>query len=267
MSTAIEASGAGSQADRRVSPRVAARFRAELFCLGGSGAPVARSSDIGPGGVCIETESAFDASSLRRISIELPDGPVQAKAVARWQRRNNAETGFLTGVDFRDLAPNATKALLRFVHDRAEELSGFLLQRSEVEGLQLDEALDLALFTRVAEFPRDNRIYEQGTLGVRGDSIYVVFDGDILLEAIAPGGTPVRIEQVGMGGVIGGLPLLAETAHTESAIAVADTRLLEIDPHTFDYLQSVKPSVAGRLRTAVIRKRAHHLRLLIERVA
>lgn len=252
--------------ERRVAPRVATRLRVDLYCLGHNDTIAARSSDLGPGGVCVETTAGFDPSSLQRVVIELPDGLVQAKAVAHWQRRNMAGTGILTGISFRQLTSQTAEALLSFVSQRARELSGFLLHRSEVAGLELDEAMDLALFTRVAEFPIGSRIYEQGTQGSRGDSIFVVFDGRILLEATTPEGGDVQIERICMGGVFGGLPMMGETPHTESAIALSHAVLLEIEPYTFSYLQSVKPHVVNRLRMTLIRKRAIHLKELIERM-
>lgn len=266
MSATIDLSEVRTNPDRRMAPRVAARFPAKLHCLQCPDAVTARSSDVGPGGVCVETQSAFDPSSLRRISIALPPGTVEAKAIAQWQRRNAAGTGILTGVSLRELDSRTTATLSSFVHERARELSGFLLDRSEVTGLQLDEALDLALFTRVAEFPSSSRIYEQNTQGTSGDSVFVVFDGTILLAASAPDGGEVQIEQICMGGVFGGLPLIGETPHTESAIALSDAILLEIDPYTFSFLQTTKPHVVNRLRVTLIRKKALQLKTLIERM-
>ncbi|MGH0033759.1 MAG: cyclic nucleotide-binding domain-containing protein [Myxococcota bacterium] len=249
--------------ERRVSPRVAARFPVKIFCMGLSTSLEARSSDVGPTGVGVETPTPFALDSIRRVVIELPDGPLQAKAVGRWQKENAAVDAHLSGIQLIDLEPEASSRLWRFVHQRAGELAAFLHDHTDLE-LEMDEALDLALFTRVVEFQTGCHIYQQDEQGTRGDSVYLVRSGRVLLEARYKSSQPLVLDRVEGGGLFGGLPSVAGVPHVTSAVTECEVLALEIDAHTFEQFATSKPAVAQRIAKALMRRQAFQMRTLVE---
>jgi CRP-like cAMP-binding protein len=238
----------------------------QLFCVGLPCALEARSSDLGPGGVCVDTPSPFDLSSLRRVSIELPDGLFQTKAVGRWQREEVGRPGQQSGIEFQELEREEVERLWRFVHQRAGELASFLRDRSTIGPMELDEALDLALFTRVAEYPAGNWIHRQGPVEPVCESAFVVYDGSVVLEASTRSGRTVHVARVEAGEVFGALPIVGGISHITSAVADRDAILLEIDAATYRFLQAEKPQTARLVTEALVRAQAAHLSSLIERL-
>jgi CRP-like cAMP-binding protein len=252
--------------EQRQAPRVAARYAVELTISGLPGPLSGTTSDIGTGGLCIETSSPFDLSSLRQINISFGDGRLQCSAQGRWQRGNAGNSGISTGITFGELDTQKRAMLHRLVHQRSQELSTFLMH-SELGALELDEALDLALCTRMSEFKAGQYIYRQGVDDSKSNSVYVVNSGAVLLEAEGRPGRRVLLDRADPGAVFAGMPLLFEYPHLESAVAESDTVLFEIDPFTFRYLERAKPNAARCVTRALMSKRARLLANLIERVA
>lgn len=249
--------------ERRLTPRVAARFSVKLFCTGLPGSLDVRSTDLGPKGLCVETPSPFAIDSLRRVVLELPDVSLQIRAEARWQRDNAANSAYLTGIRLLDLEPEVTNRLWSFVHGRAGEIAAFLRDRAEIAS-EMDEALDLALFTRVAEFPIGHRIYQQGTMGTRGDSAFIVQSGTVAIEAGHGTGQPFVLERIEAGGLFGGLPIVAQVPHVSTAVAETEVVALEIDPGTYHHLMSGKPWAAQRIASWILRRQSSHVAHLVE---
>ena len=253
--------------DKRVSTRVAAYFPVKLYLEGLPGPLAARSRDVGPGGICVGTRSPFALSSVQRVAIELPSGPLVLAAEGRWQREIAAEHAMVSGIQFMDPPRAETFTISKFVRDRASELAQFMQEHSDLAGLDVDCAMDLALFTRLREVPAGHRLYCQGKRSDGGESIFVVYRGSVALEVAVDGDDRVRLERVEAGGVFGGLPLVAGVPHVESASTETDSLLLEIDPYTFHFLEWAKPPLARGLTQIVIRKQVLHLSNLITRLA
>jgi len=254
----------GVRTDRRLTPRVAAQVPVLLHCRGLSGPLPARTIDIGSGGACVETGALLELGSIRGVTIDLPWGPVQLQAEGCWQRET--PQGQQSGLRFIEPDSRSSDSLRDFVHNRAAELARFLERRTKLTGLGLDEALDLALFTRAREFPAGYWIYRQDTIGQGKDSIFFVYNGSVVLDAQMGGAPSIRVGRIAIGGIFGGLPLLAATPHVASAIAETPLIVLEIDSHTFEYLRDAKPWVARHLETAIVRDQALHMRTLIEKL-
>ncbi len=221
-------------------------------------------ADVGAGGACVQTRCLIAAASIRRLVLDLPDGPIELHAEGRWQR--DTADGQLTGISFIDPDKTEQRRLREFVHKRAAELADFLIERTALSGLSLDEALDLALFTRLAEFSPRQLIYKQDATDTAVGSSFIVYDGAVVLKASGSTGRPVTVGRIGVGGLFGGLSVLAEVPHVTSAYAEAASILLEIDSYTFHYLQDAKPRVARRFEAALISAKVTHLRALVERL-
>lgn len=264
MSMAAAAHPEPRLVERRLTPRVAARFAVKLDCAGLPGELKVRSTDVGPKGICVETPSPFAIDSLRSVVLELPDVTLQLRAEARWQRENAASTAHLTGIRLLDLEPEATEKLWAFVHHRAGELAAFLRDRADSMADEMDEALDLAMFTRVAEFPVGHMIHSQGTQGERGDSAFIVYSGRVIVEAARGAARPLMLERVEPGGLFGGLPMVAGVAHVSSAVTDTEVVALEIDSLTYQHLMMCRPWAAHRISAAILRRQAAHLSRLLE---
>lgn len=252
--------------ERRVAPRVAARLHAQLCCddlpCGLRG--VIR--DVGPGGLCVETLSPFALSSLRSVQIALPGGTREIAARGLWQRANGANSGMLTGLCFEQPRRDHEEELRAYVHEAIMELSLFLQSSPDLTELRVDDAVNVACSTRMAEFANGALIYTQGTLGTRGDSLFVVQAGAVVLEA-RQRARSVHLQTVGPGGLFAGVALLTDQPHLESAVARGAVTLLEIDAYTLGYLEAANPSVARHLVQCLVRSRARQLESLIERIS
>jgi len=253
--------------ERRVAPRVAARLEVELRLSEGPSALMARSCDIGAGGMCVETQGPFALTSLREISIRLPDGSMTLQAKGCSQRIDSFGVGHFTGVEFVDPDPAKRQRLWEVVHRQSVQLSRFLDESPDLGDLDLDEALELARATRLRAVPCGRRLYGEETWRPGEDSVFVVVRGTVAIDARSHRARDVWLERVEPGGLFGGLPLVAKMPHVESATAEADLELLEIDRFTFRYLEWTKPQIARAIGCGVMRKQARHLSDLIRRMA
>lgn len=258
-SIALEEKRTRSEIERRLSPRVAARLPVELYCEGLSGGLRAVTRDVGTGGICVLARNLIATGSIRRLVLDLPDGPTELKVEGRWQRDTGA--GQLTGICFTDLDKQAEHRLWHFVHTRAAEIAGFLTERTALSDLSVDEGLDLALFTRLADFSPRQRIYKQEAAA---ESSFIIYEGAVVLKGYRSKGRPVTVRRIGVGDLFGGFPVMAGVPHVTSAYAETASILLEIDSFAFRYLQDAKPWVARHLQRALIGAEAENLRALIE---
>ncbi len=250
--------------EAHATPRMAACVPVRLHLEGLPGPLAARSRDIGTGGVCVETGSPFALSSVERIVLDLPTGKMAFAAKGSWQRAPFVGDGLLTGIQFVSPKPEAIHRLWDFVQVQAKECARFLHEGSELGTLSLDDALEIALRTRVRQVPAGRWIYRQGSAGE--DSVFMVLSGTVAFEMRSRRDPPIRLKPIGVGGAFGGLPLLAEISHPESALAETDTQLLEIARYTFRYLERTKPLLARCVTRALIRRQTSHLTELAERV-
>jgi hypothetical protein len=249
--------------NRRLLPRVASRLIARLSFRGMPAELLGQARDIGPGGVCIETASQFASASVQRVSMEFPGYTANLNVAGCWQRNAAGRTGVLTGMRFVGLRSSESEHLWRYVYQRGAELASFLRDRSRPAAIDYDDAIDLAFFTRFVQFPAGDCIHRQGSLGGRGDSAFVVYEGRVMLEARSATAQIVYRDFVESGGAFGGMPILAAAAHPDTATADTDVLLLEIDPYAFHYLEGARPRAVGWLSRALAGRYAGRLQQLI----
>lgn len=247
--------------ERRTAPRTSTRIPVELM-LRSSPAPLpAQAVDVGTSGICVSTASRFPLCELSSVSFAIGGERAKIPAEARWQRFDNSGRGLVAGLMFLDVETRLAAALRSHVYEAALKIASFLLEKTELSGLHVDDAIDAALLTRAADYSVGRRIYQQGELRSRGDSVFIVEKGSVVLEAQAPGTGRLVLDTIGQGGIFAGLPLLAEAPHTESAIAATEVSLVEIDPYNFASLEITRPRVARGLTRAILRRRALTTRL------
>jgi len=265
MRTYARGSEAGDSAGRnevRGSGRVGSDLPVELHVSELPAPLLARSRDIGVGGMCIATPSPFALKSVRRVVIGLPSCPLTVEAEGRWQVDATGDDVVLSGIAFPCPSPEAVEALTNFVLESGRTLARFLYAQSELRDFGLEEILGLAQITRFCDVTAGRFIYRQDTARPREDSIFVIARGEVSLQARARGAREVTLARLQPGHVFGGMPLVGDAAHPESAVAETDCRLLEIDRDAFGYLEKARPWLAQRLAFAVARtytKRLHEI--------
>lgn len=251
------------QAYHRLPPRVASRLVAGIRC-GDMPLPlIGQVRDVGPGGVCVETVSQFALVSRSFAKIDFPDFTLTLKVEGRWQRDAPGRSGVLTGMRFVDLPASEIQHLWSYVYQRAGELASFLRERSQLSGIHYHDAVDLAFFTRLVQYSAGDRIYRQGTYGSWGDSAFVLYQGNVSIEARNRSDECVYVDQIDEGGVFGGIPILASSPHLDSAVAQTDVLLLEIDPYSYRYLEASRSQAIGNVRQALIRRYADKFAVLV----
>jgi CRP-like cAMP-binding protein len=130
----------------------------------------------------------------------------------------------------------------------------------------VDEGLGLAQLSRFRDIPVGRFIYRQDSCEPGEDSIFIVLRGSVALQVRVRDAKEIETERLGPGELFGGLPLLADVTHTESAVAADDTRLIEIDREAFRYLRLAKPWLGYRLAQALLRITTSRLRALFARL-
>lgn len=244
--------GASTRSDRRLATRVAASVPIDLVFADGESRR-ARSRDLGTGGACVETDDI--PGSLESVVIQLPQGPVEASAEIRWQSPALHQSRIWTGVRLLEPAPEVTDSLWEFVHMRAYELARFLHEDSELRDLDVSEAFEISLLTRLLELSKDETVFEAGSRGPLTDALYLIFRGEVLIESEAG----VLLGRFGTGRLFGGLPLAADIAPVNTVTTSRDSLLLQIDLFGFRHLERSKPLLA---RQVVATISAGHARLL-----
>ncbi|MCL4684647.1 cyclic nucleotide-binding domain-containing protein [Myxococcota bacterium] len=256
---------AESPFELRSAPRVACNAAGELR-LGGMGTLACRLRDVGTGGICIQTPSPFALSSLRSVTIHLPGESLTLDIEGCWQREASLERAIFTGLRFSRPTASDRERMRKFVEQAAQELTDFLQNRSELRDLGLDEALDVALASRLREAPPGTFICREGHPRPGDDSLFVVMRGTVTLAATGDREHELEVERVSPGGVFGGIPLIADVPSPVSAVAVSDVILLELDRAVFRYLERAKPLVAHRLARTIAARQVLQFRALVSRL-
>jgi len=249
--------------EARSDPRVAVDLPARIWSKDFDGALAGRVRDLSVGGVCVATDSLFAFKSLRRVALALPGGVLELPAEGRWQGESGDRT-VLTGVAFASPSPEEVARLWDVVHGAGKELGLFLYEHAELGSLSPDDAMSLAQVSRFRFGEEGRAIYRQDGCRPGDDSIFVVHRGEVRLGHRFGPAREVTLERVGVGGVFGGLPVVAETPNLETAVAGRDTVLLEISAQSFSYLRVARPLLAQRLCQAVTRVHTARLRKLLE---
>ncbi|MEM9177774.1 MAG: cyclic nucleotide-binding domain-containing protein, partial [Myxococcota bacterium] len=104
-----------------------------------------------------------------------------------------------------------------------------------------------------------DQIYRQGQRGNDSDSIFLIIEGSVTLQVRVRDAIERPLTQLQVGDLFGGLPLLADLPHTESAVANTAVKLLELDAGAFRHLRSMKPWLGHRLGVALLRVHAQRM--------
>jgi len=243
----------------RSNPRVGTDLPVELYATDFSGALLGRTRDLSIGGACIATQSPFSIKSVQRIVLGLPSQNLTLDAVGCWQREDPAEKLILTGVQFENPDTDVLELVWDQVLDSGKRLARFLYERTALHELGLEEAMGLAQVTRFRQMSIGDLIYRQGQRGDGTDSIFLIIEGNVTLQVRIRDAIERPLCQLGVGDLFGGLPLLADMPHCESAIADSTVRLLEVDASAFRHLRSMKPWLGHRLGVALLRVHAQRM--------
>jgi CRP-like cAMP-binding protein len=249
----------------RQTPRVGTDFPVDVHASGSAGVLPARARDLGIGGMCLATASPFQFKSIHRVTLSLPQRRLEVQAEGRWQRSTPGDQVILTGVSFVSPPDDLVEVLWDHVLDGAKELARFLHARSDLAELDIEEAMGLAQVTRFREVARGQTIHREEVMEVGEDSIFLVAQGEVVLEARVRGARNVAFDRLSPGRLFGGSALLLQLPPSETAIAATDCRLLEIDRSAFEYLCSAKPWLAQRLSLAVASAQARRARSVLLR--
>lgn len=243
----------------RSNPRVGIDLPVEIYAGDFGGALLGRTRDLSIGGACIATPSPFSFKSVRRVVFRLPDRMLTLDALGCWQRDEPVEKLVLTGVSFDRPAADDIEVVWNLVLDAGKKLARFLYERTALRELGLEEAMGLAQVTRLRSMEPGDTIYRQGTRHGENDSIFLIAEGSVTLQIRIRDAIEQTLCQLGPGDLFGGLPLLADLPHAESAVANTPLRLLEVDAAAFRHLRSMKPWLGHRLGVALLRVHAQRM--------
>jgi len=243
----------------RSNPRVGADLPVEIYSGEFGGALLGRTRDLSIGGACIATQSPFSFKSLRRVTLRLPGQNLSLDAAGCWQREDPVEHLILTGIAFENPAPETLEVIWNQVLDAGKRLARFLYERTALRELGLEEAMGLAQVTRLRTMQPGDMIYRQGTRDRAGDSIFLITEGTVTLQIRIRDAIEQAFCQLAPGDLFGGLPLLADLPHAESAVANTTLRLLELDEAAYRHLRTMKPWLGHRLGVALLRVHAQRM--------
>lgn len=242
--------------------RIGSRLPVEIFALGMPAAVCGWTCDVGPGGVCVETESPVGIEDARRLLLQLDGEKLDLKVACQWQREAPGRAGVLNGLRFVSLGEAEARAIWRHVYSAAQELAQFIVGSSSLSELAFDWAVELALHTRLVHFAKGDWIYRQDSFGTRADSAFLVREGRVSTDVRNSEAAVILQDELGEGQIFGGGPMLAEVPHVETAISSSDTTLIEIDPFTLDHLQLIHPDAARIVTGALISRYLRSFRAL-----
>jgi hypothetical protein len=251
----------------RQAARVGTDLAVQIFSRDWAGPLPGRTRDLSVSGACIATPSPFALKSLTSIVIQLPDRPLALACEGRWQREEPADDLVLTGLSFCELTGDQLDVLWSTVLDQGKDLARFLFDRTPLRELGLEEAMTLAQVTRYRDIPAGHSIYRQNTRNAGEDSVFLLMHGAVVLTVRVRNARELELARLRPGAVFGGLPLLADEEHAESAAAATDVRLLEIDASAFRYIRVAKPWMGYRLGMALVRvcmQRAREILRLVQ---
>lgn len=243
----------------RSNPRVGTDLAVELYASDFGGALLGRTRDLSIGGACIATQSPFSIKGLQRVVLGLPTQNLALDAIGCWQREDPTENLVLTGIQFDNPYSEQLELVWDQVLDSGKKLARFLYERTALHELGLEEAMGLAQVTRIRTMQAGDTIYRQGTRGEGNDSIYLITEGRVTLQLRIRGAIEQTLTTLSTGDLFGGMPLLADLPHSESAIADTEVRLLEVDQAAFRHLRSMKPWLGHRLGVALLRVHAQRM--------
>lgn len=257
-----DTSGRGGPVDPleiRSNPRVGSDLPVEIYAGDFGGGLLGRTRDLSIGGACIATQSPFSFKSLQRVVLRLPSQSLTLDAVGCWQREDPVENLVLTGIAFERPTPENLDVVWNQVLDAGKKLARFLYERTALRELGLEEAMGLAQVTRMRSMQPGDMIYRQGTRGTANDSIFLITEGSVTLQLRIRDAIEQPICQLGVGELFGGLPLLADLPHADSAVANTQLRLLEVDGAAYRHLRTMKPWLGHRLGVALLRVHAQRM--------
>jgi hypothetical protein len=221
-------------------------FAVELV-MEGSGRDVlpARSVDVGIGGICVRTESIIDGALVRRVRFRLGRKDLEFNVTSRWSSPTGSEAGPLTGFVFDEVDSQSESALWSFIQERASELASFFRTCDGLEDLSFQEAVELALITRLREVEPGQVLY--GGIGSEPSaSIFALFRGHIVVER-ASARRQQQVIHLESGQFFGGMPVIAGCAPIDRAVATTSSTVLEFLEYNTRYLSMHKPMLAATL--------------------
>jgi hypothetical protein len=252
--------------DLRATPRMAADLPVSLYVSGLAGPIPARVRDLSTTGACVATPGPFALKSLQRTVISLPSGSLSIDSEGCWQRDGEADDVMLTGVNFTNPPPEVLDHLWALVFAAGQKLARFLIDHTQLYELGVEEGLGLAQSSRYRDIPAGRTIYRQDTSVAGEDSVFILIEGSVALQARVRDAIEIETQRLHPGELFGGWPLLGDGGHAESAVAVEDSRLLEIDRQAYRFLRQTKPWLGYRLGQALLRAHATRLRALFTRI-
>jgi hypothetical protein len=239
--------------ERRAGPRVAFTARVTLQFTTGE-VQLGASVDIGLGGVCLQLTKPVELATIRGVRIDTGHARLSLAARGSWQRVDPQRGTALLGIQFLDLGEEEISTLWSLLHQRALDLTRFLVERSGLGPIDIDVAMDLTLRTRRKEVEANRVIYRAGSDVIEEASIFIVAQGTVSLQVARADGTRAEIDVVEPGGVFGGIPMIIGVPHVDSAVAKTPVQLLEIDRYSLKDLVAEKPLAGRALERAVIKR-------------
>ena len=238
---------------RRGTIRVAAILPVELAFSHGVGYDIpARSVDIGMGGMCVQTESIIDTEAVRSVRVALGGNRVEIDVRSRWNTELGGNGGPASGLVFEELGDAMKMWLWDYIQKRGRDLGMFLSSCEGLDQLNFEEALELALSTRLREVRSGDIVYQGGD-DEGAASICALMGGSVMLEP-ANGRCNQRISTVEPRELFGGLPVVAGCMPIERAVAVEDATVLEFSGYAVENLLETKP----HLGVALLRAASFH---------
>jgi hypothetical protein len=249
--------------EMRSHPRVGTDLPIELFTYDFDGALLGRLRDLSISGACLATPCPFALKSLHRLTLRFPGQNLSLETTGCWQREVPEENIVLSGVHFEQPSADQLDFLWDRVLDSGKKLARFLYERTALQELGLEEAMGLAQVTRVRVFHPGDTIYRQGKQAAETDSIFLISEGVVTLQLRIRDAVEQELVRLRTGDLFGGLPLLADIPHTESAVAETGVRLLEVDRAAYRHLRSTKPWLGHRLGVALLRVHAVRMKEIL----
>lgn len=253
--------------EMRSAPRVGVRIDASVYLAGTAGWFPCQLRDIGSGGACLQTAGPIDLTTLRRLRFTLQDGPIELDVSGCWQREAPLEHAMFSGVRFESPSPAVVERIAEHVNAVAFQLARFVRTESELADLDLDEAIDFALSSRLRHASAGTYIYRGDRAGPGEESVYLVLQGTVALELSLRASSRFEVARVERGGVFGGMRVVAREGTRLSAVACTELVLLELDFTAFRYLDRAKPTVARRISETVVTKGLLQLHACVDRLA
>ncbi len=243
----------------RSNPRVGTDVPVEIYASDFGGSLLGRTRDLSIGGACIATQSPFSFKGVQRVVLSLPTQNLAINAVGQWQRADPLDSVVLTGISFDNPREDQLDLVWDLVLDSGKRLARFLFERTAFHELGLEEAMGLAQVTRFRTLCAGETIYRQGAHPDNNDSIFLITEGSVTLQLRIRDAIEQPLAQLGVGDLFGGLPLLADVPHAETAVAGTDVCLLEVDAAAFRHLRSMRPWLGHRLGVALLRVHAQRM--------